>query len=100
MIIVSNTSALMNLAAIGQLNLLERLYGKVLIPEAVFQELSRISSEKLVAVDIESLPWIETRSVTDSLLVDSLLLELDAGEAEAIVLAMETKADLVLLDER
>mgnify|MGYP001148757337 CR=1 FL=1 len=100
MIVVSNTSVILNLAAVGQLNLLEQLYGKVVIPEAVFRELLALGSELPLMPQIKSLLWIETRSVTNCLLVDSLLLELDEGEAEAVVLAMEIQADLLLLDER
>ena len=39
MIIISNTSPISNLAAIGQLTLLQQLYGKVIIPQAVYQEI-------------------------------------------------------------
>ncbi|MEW6201364.1 MAG: DUF3368 domain-containing protein [bacterium] len=100
MIVVSNTSPIMNLAVIGQLNLLERLYGRVFIPEAVIQELSVIKPEehKLPIIKIPS--WIESRAVKDSPLVHSIAFELDTGEAEAIVLATELKADLLLIDER
>jgi hypothetical protein len=45
-------------------------------------------------------PWVEKRSVANRSLLDSLRLELDAGEAESIALAVELKADFVLLDER
>ena len=40
MIVVSNTSPITNLAAIGQLDLLQQMYQRVIIPEAVFQELT------------------------------------------------------------
>jgi len=99
-IVVSNTSPIMNLAAIGQLGILERLYGKVLIPEAVLQELSAVGSKQVDTSEIQGLLWIEKQDVSNRSLVDSLLLELGAGEAEAIVLAMEVKAALLLVDER
>lgn len=51
MIVVSDTSPVMNLAAVAQLNLLEQLYGKVFIPEAVLHELSD--------VDLGQFLWIE-----------------------------------------
>lgn len=100
MIVVSNTSPIMNLAIIGQLNLLNRLYGKVFIPEAVFQELSAVDSEENGLLKIQSRSWIEKRFITNRSLVDALLLDLDVGEAEAIVLAKEVNADLLLIDER
>lgn len=100
MIVVCNTSPIMNLAVVGQLNLLEQLYDRIFIPVAVSQELSAIDLEQHGTLVIQSLSWIEMRTVSNRTLVDSLLLELDVGEAETIVLAMEMKADLLLLDER
>lgn len=75
MIVVSNISPIMNPAAIEQLNLLEQLYGKVLIPEAVLQELSTVGSKQLGLTAIQTLSWIETRSVANRSLVNMLLLE-------------------------
>lgn len=100
MIVVSNTSPIMNLAVVGQVHLLERLYGKVYIPEAVWQELSAIGIGQPWAAVMPTLSWLETRSGSNRSLVDLLLLELDRGEAEAISLAIEIKADLLLIDER
>ncbi|GBC95186.1 hypothetical protein HRbin16_00973 [bacterium HR16] len=97
--VVSNTSPIMNLARVGHLYLLERLYLKVSIPEAVFHELQR-SSDLLGNTRFESLPWLDVSPVNNRLLVDALLLELHRGEAEAIALAVENKADLLLIDER
>jgi hypothetical protein len=90
----------MNLAVIGQLNLLQQLFDKVFIPEAVLQELTAIGSEQLGNVEIQTVPWLESRSVVNRALVDALLVELHKGEAEAIALAAEMEADLLLLDER
>jgi uncharacterized protein len=88
-IVVSNSSPIMNLAVVGQVHLLERLYGKVYIPEAVWQELSAIGTGQPWAAVMPTLPWLETRSGSIRSLVDVLLLELDRGEAEAISLAIE-----------
>ncbi|MEW6481553.1 MAG: DUF3368 domain-containing protein [bacterium] len=96
MIVVSNTSPIMNLVAIGQINLLKQLYGEIFIPKTVLQELSIIHKEQLS----ERYLWIKTQPVINQNMVDVLLLELDKGEAEAIALAIEMKADLLLLDER
>ena len=96
MIVVSNTSPLMNLAVINQLKIIEQLYGKVIISEEVSDELSDAGIGK----HIEQNPWIEKHRVKSKGLADSLKLELDAGEAEAIALAIELKADLLLIDER
>ena len=100
MIIVSNTSPITNLAAIERLDLLEKLYGHVLVPEAVMAEMGASGADAGEFMLISRLHWIETREVSNRPVVSSLLLELDLGEAEAIALAMEAKADLLLMDER
>ena len=96
MIVVSDTSPLMNLAVINQLKIMEQLYGKIIIPEEVSNELFAAGIYPL----IEQSPWIVKHQVKSSRLAGSLKIELDDGEAEAIALAIELKADLVLIDER
>lgn len=100
MIIVSDTSPINNLAAINQLHLLHQLYGKVLIPEAVYRELSDPNFPVAGATEVQTLNWIQTSAVSDRTLVEALSGELDLGEAEAIALAVEIQADQVLIDER
>ncbi len=100
MIVVSNTSPITNLAAVGQLDLLRQLYEKVLIPQAVYGELTGGGGRQPGAIEVQTLEWIETRPVADRVLVTALQMELDEGEAEAIALAKELAADLLLLDER
>jgi uncharacterized protein len=100
MIIVSDTSALGNLAIVDQLVLLQILYGTVIIPEIVAQELSRAKSPSIQA--ILSLEWIQIQSITNQAMADSLQQNnnLDQGESHAIVLALEQQADELLIDER
>ncbi|MFS0513279.1 DUF3368 domain-containing protein [Nostoc sp. UIC 10607] len=100
MIIVSDTSPINNLAAINHLHLLQQLYGTVLIPEAVYRELTDPNFPVAGATEVQTFIWIETRPVQDRTLVEALSNELDIGEAEAIALAVEMKADQVLIDER
>ncbi len=78
----------------------EQLYGKGDIPEAVWPELSAIGTGQPWAALLPTLAWLETRSVSRRSLMDLLLLKFDRGEAEAIALAMELKADRLLMDER
>ncbi len=94
MIVVSNTSPITNLAAISQLPLLQQLYETIIIPQAVYDEVVAGS------IEVQSELWIQTQQVTNYPLVTALQLELDWGEAEAIALAVELKADLLLIDER
>jgi uncharacterized protein len=100
MLVVSNTSPLSNLAIIGRLELLREQLGEVLIPPAVEAELSlNPRSDARVALDAALREgWIRPRALAGPAAPD-LLLALDRGEAEALSLALETKAGLVLLDE-
>jgi predicted nucleic acid-binding protein len=99
-IVVSNTSPIINLAAIDRLDLLRQLYGGILIPQSVRNEIVRSGTSESGASEVETFDWIETRNVANQTAVSALRLELDAGEAETIILGIELKADLVLLDER
>ena len=100
MIVVSDTSPINNLAAINQLHLLQQLYGTVVIPEAVYQELTDPDFPVAGAKEVQTFTWIQIRAVEDRTMVKALSSELDPGEAEAIVLALEMKAEQVLIDER
>ena len=100
MIVVSDTSPISNLAAIGQLVIFQQLYSEVIIPTAVYQELLDSGVEDPAVLAIQTLDWIQVCSVTNAVLSQSLRASLDAGEAEAIVLAVELAADRLLMDER
>ena len=91
MIVVSDTSSISALLRIGHADLLQRLYGEVLIPEAVRDEL---------LVFFPKVPeFLHCRHVSDPGKVKRLCGELDLGEAEAIALAHEMRADVLLIDE-
>jgi predicted nucleic acid-binding protein len=91
MIVVSDTSSVSALLRIGHADLLQRLYGEVLIPEAVRDEL---------LVYFTTVPeFLHCRPVSDTGEVNRLCGELDLGEAEAIALAREMRADVLLIDE-
>jgi predicted nucleic acid-binding protein len=100
MIVVSNTSPITNLAAIGQLDLLRQLFGRVVVPGAVVQELNAGGIAWPGSVELVQADWIRAEDVAKGHLVDALRLDLDHGEAAAIVLALQTGATLVLLDEQ
>lgn len=100
MIVVSNTSPLTNLAAIGLFHLLHDLYGQVLIAEGVWSELNAYNQAWPGSKDVATAAWIQRRSPQNQRAVTALRRDLDLGEAETIILALELDADLVLLDER
>jgi predicted nucleic acid-binding protein len=99
LIVVSDTSPVLNLAIIGRLELLHTLFDQVLIPAAVHAEL-RATMRPPDHANLDRLPWIVVVSPADRHRVEELSADLDLGEAEAIVLALERKADLLLVDER
>jgi len=100
MSVVSNASPLINLARIGKIDLLRELYGELLIPEAVWQEVVIEGAGQPGAEEVRTAPWIQAREVANKDLVRALRQDLDAGEAEAIALALEIGAELLLMDER
>lgn len=99
MIVVSNTSPITNLAAIGRLELLERLYGEIQVPDAVIAELHAQGQVWPGTREVDAAAWIRPRTVANGLLVQALSRGLGAGESEAIALALELEADLVILDD-
>lgn len=91
MIVVSDTSLVSNLLNIGRESLLPQIFGQVLIPPSVERELLRFHRE---------LPdFLKRVAPTDQVRLSRLRGELDPGEAEAICLACESKADRLLIDE-
>ena len=96
--VVSNTSPIIALSGISRIDLLQKLYGEITIPEAVFQE---ITSDNLPGCqEVTSLSWFIKKAITNKDETASLAMELDTGEAEAITLSLELKAGLLLIDER
>lgn len=99
MIVVADTSPLNYFVQIGCESILSPLYQRVLIPPSVLEELGHADAPKAVADWLSDLPtWIEVRRTTG--LPDAALADLDPGEREAIQLAQEHRADLLLIDER
>jgi uncharacterized protein len=100
MIVVSNTSPLTNMAAIGQFDLLRRLYGRLHIARGVWEELNAEGERWPGRDEVATADWIERHEVKNQALVTALQRDLDRGEAESIALALELGANLVLLDEK
>ena len=102
MIVVSDTTPIISLMKIQRLGLLEKLFGKVVIPSAVYDELTSnilFADEAQMVRDCE---FIENGQVSDKKAVQILedVVGLDRGESEAIILAEELKSELLLMDER
>ncbi len=97
MIVVADTSPINYLVLIAQIDLLAELYTRILIPPAVLAELKHPSAPKPVRDWVDNTPmWLEVLSPKSSL----ILPKLDLGETEAIALATELHADVVLIDDQ
>ncbi|MCI4671751.1 MAG: DUF3368 domain-containing protein [Bacteroidia bacterium] len=97
MLIISDTSVITNLIQLNELSLLENLFGRVIIPEKVYSELGKLLAQKKI---IDESNWIDIRAISDKILYAKLENSLDPGEAEAITLAVELEADVLLIDEK
>ncbi len=99
MIVVADTSVLCYLVLIEQIELLPRLFGQIVIPQAVYEELRAEGAPAQLQECMRRLPtWLEIYSLTA--IGDITLESLHSGEREAILLAFELEADLIILDEK
>ena len=101
MIVVSDTTPLISLLKINRIDLLEKLFGDVLIPQAVFDELTVDERFRLEADEIRQKKFIVVKPVNnpESASILKRAAGLDQGESEAIGLSDELKADLLLMDD-
>ncbi|MDD2556335.1 MAG: DUF3368 domain-containing protein [Syntrophaceticus sp.] len=102
MIVISDTTPILSLIKIDRLKILEELYKKIIIPKAVYDELI-INIDYQDEIDIiKRCTFIQIENVEENLSVVLLQreLKLDRGESEAIVLAKNINADLIIIDER
>jgi predicted nucleic acid-binding protein len=99
LVVVSDASPIRALHHLGLLSLCRDLYGSVIVPEAVRQEL-RHPTSTCQPLEIEGHAGFEVRAPRSNSVDLGVPSDLDAGEIEAITLAIELKADLILMDER
>ena len=95
--VISNTTPILSLLKIDKLNLLKELYGKIIIPEAVFREIEN-GKEKPYYKDLTKIDWIEIQKIKNKS-SRAYFTDLDEGEAEVLILANEQNADLIIMDE-
>lgn len=100
--VVADTSPLFYLAALGRLSLLRQLYGRLTVPDSVWAEAlvgdSEIPNTKPALEAARESGWIIIRPCLPPLM-DLRLAALDAGERDALTLAVALRADLVIIDE-
>lgn len=98
MIVVSDTSPLRALEHLGLASLLQQLFHEVVIPPAVESELT-FPPQRYAPISAAAFPGLRVQSPTNATLVGQIGQTLDLGESEAIALAIELQADIVLRDE-
>lgn len=97
-VVVADTSPLRYLVSIGEAEVLSKLYGHILIPATVAAELTRARTPGPVRQWMARPPsWVD---IVETATTVSINAEFDPGERDAIVLAIERQADLVLMDDR
>jgi predicted nucleic acid-binding protein len=100
---ISNTTPLIGLSILGRFELLKDLFENLYIPESVYQEVTIKGTGSYGADEVErgvAEKWIHILSATANDVLTALKVDLDDGEAEVISLALERRADLLLVDER
>jgi uncharacterized protein len=99
MTVICNATPLINFAAINRLDILEAVFGKVIIPNAVYDETTELSfpSAKII-IEATKFDWLMVYNFP--LTISNFPPELDAGEREVIALAIKSNIFKVLLDEK
>lgn len=98
---VSNSSVLIALSSIGQLDLINQKFTDgVIIPKAVWKEVVETGRGRNGAEQVAKTSWLTIHTVTNNSLISLLKLELDDGESEAIALFLEQPSQAILLDEK
>lgn len=100
MTVICNATPLINFAGINRLDLLQSIFQKVIIPQAVYQETtqSNFPSSSLIINAIKQENWLQVKQV--DLIPKDISYLLDAGEREVITLALSLNENKVLLDEQ
>jgi uncharacterized protein len=99
MIVVADSGSLIALAQIGMVHLLQVLYGQIYIPPAVRDEVIVSGRGLPGSEELAQASWVKTVEPKDMTAVELLRERLDLGESQAIVLAIELGASLLLMDE-
>ena len=101
-VVVADTSPLRYLAEIENIDLLLKLIGSISVPTIVFAELQHPSTPPIVRAQFkpDSLSWLQVIEVAKALPDQAWFAGLDDGEADALRLASQLSADLILIDER
>ena len=98
-VVISNTSPVFYLHRLGRLELFQKLYQRIVVPEAVVAELQTGRRQGEDVPNVRRYEWIEVRSVREPQLL-GLSADFGPGEKEVLALALEESESLVIIDER
>ena len=98
--IVSDTSCIGYLIQINRLDLLQMLYGEIIIPTGVFEEVLQLEERGYLLSEFKNASWISIQKPMDLSNVRDYKHLLHKGELQAISLAIELNADLLIIDEK
>lgn len=97
--VVVNTTPLIALSHTGQLDILKKLYGEIVIPEAVYTELSAKAESICKKTVDKSLDWIRVDKIKNQMAKAMYKTQLHDGEVEVMILSKEIGADVVIIDD-
>jgi predicted nucleic acid-binding protein len=98
--VVANATPLIALSLIGELDLLPRIFDEILVPKAVYEEIVVEGAGRPGSEAVSAAPWLQVQASKTTSSLEPLLLGLDSGELQTLLLAQEVQADWVLIDER
>lgn len=97
--VVVNTTPLIALCHVGQLTILKKLYGKIIIPEAVYKELAA-KEESVCKREVDKFSdWIRVDKIKNQMAKSMYRTQLHDGEVEVMILSKEISADVVIIDD-
>ena len=99
MSIIVNSTPLISLALVGQLNLFPKIFGDIYLPRAVYDEVIVNGKGKAGHTQLLAIDWFQIVSPVNIPLKQSIMLQLDEGEAEVITIAKDKNISLVCIDE-
>jgi predicted nucleic acid-binding protein len=98
-LVVANTSPLYYLHQVGHLGILRVLYGRIVVPPAVEEEIGAGSEAGLSVPELPRTEWIEVKPIRSRELIP-VVVDLGPGEAEVLALGMEWPGSLLILDDQ
>lgn len=97
--VIVNSTPLIALCHVDTLDVLKKLYGEIIIPTAVYEEIS-VKEDSICKRRVDaSLDWIHVESISNEMAKDMFKTQLHDGEVEVMILAKEKEADIVIIDD-